>query len=1060
MSKVIRPILTEVFPRKRLFCLLDQMRKQPAIWVSGPAGCGKTTLVNSYLEARGIPCLWYEVDEGDADLATFFYYLGQAAKKAAPRKRKFLPLLTSEYLQDFPTFIKRFFEKLYEGLQIPSVVVFDNYQEVSAESPFHEAILKGLSNLPPGINAILISRSAPPSALIRLRANHLMEILAWKELRLTIEESAGIVKLRSKQKLSKETIAELHKAADGWTAGLVLMLERAKIEDIEPQRAGKVGPEEIFDYFAREIFDRTDKEVQKFLLKTSILPKMTPRMAEELSGLSSAGRLLSMLSRNNYFTEKRFHSEPIYQYHSLFRKFLLSRAKETFPQESLLALFRRAASLLDDDGQIEAAVSLLFEVSDWEGMIRLIMKHAPSMLEQGRNRPLEEWLNSLPKGMIENDPWLLYWMGTCCLPFDPAQSRHHFEKAFERFKTQKEPTGIILACWGIVYSIIYGMADYKPLDRWIPVLEEFWHSLKKFPSGEIELRFTSAMFSALVYRQPQHPEIETWAERALSLAEGSSNLNLKFQTIATVAVYRVQTGDFGKTLLVINSLRKLSQARDATPLIRIRLGVIEATYYRFVGLYEKCLKAVTDGLELSRATGIHTFEITLLYHGMCSAVSASDHKTAARLLEEMSPSLKSFRPWDLCTYHSAKTQEALFRGDPVEASLHIEQAMNLRMEAGFSILTGWCHIQNAHVMHELGRQREAAEHLTHAFNFAREVRGNNTEYAAFLARALFAFDQGKEEPGLYSLNKAFALGRERGYFGTWGPKPSAMAKLCTRALEAGVEVEYVQELIRRLNLLPEQPPLHLQNWPWHLKIFTLGRFELIKDGSPVQFSRKVQQKPLSLLKSLIACGGREVREERIADVLWPESDGDAAHMSFVTTLHRLRQLLGYERTIQYREGRVSLDDRYCWLDLWAFEHFLGQGDAKWKEELPDRAIQLTRKAIEMYRGPFMAGEPHKPWAISMRERLKSKFIRTVNQLAQYWGATGQWENAVECYQKALEVDDIIEELYQNLMLCYQRLGQKAEAMAVYDRCRKTLSAALGIEPSSKTQTLYRSLLSE
>jgi ATP/maltotriose-dependent transcriptional regulator MalT len=127
-------------------------------------------------------------------------------------------------------------------------------------------------------------------------------------------------------------------------------------------------------------------------------------MAEELSGLSLASRLLSMLSRNNYFTEKRFHSEPIYQYHSLFRKFLLSRAKETFPQESLLALFRRAASLLDDDGQIEAAVSLLCEVNDWEGMVRLIMKHAPLMVEQGRNRPLKEWLNSLPKEVTENNP--------------------------------------------------------------------------------------------------------------------------------------------------------------------------------------------------------------------------------------------------------------------------------------------------------------------------------------------------------------------------------------------------------------------------------------------------------------------------------------------------------------------------------------------------------------------------------------------------------------------------------------------------------------------------------
>jgi len=114
MSKIIRPILTEIFARNRLFSMLDQGRDHPIIWVSGPAGCGKTTLISSYLEAREIPCLWYEVDEGDADLATFFYFLGQAAKKAAPRKRSPLPLLTPEYLQGIPTFSKRFFEKLCE----------------------------------------------------------------------------------------------------------------------------------------------------------------------------------------------------------------------------------------------------------------------------------------------------------------------------------------------------------------------------------------------------------------------------------------------------------------------------------------------------------------------------------------------------------------------------------------------------------------------------------------------------------------------------------------------------------------------------------------------------------------------------------------------------------------------------------------------------------------------------------------------------------------------------------------------------------------------------------
>ncbi len=120
MSKVTRPTLTGIFPRKRLFQLLDRMRKQPVIWVSGPPGCGKTTLVSNYIETRKTSCLWYQVDEGDTDPATFFYYMGQAAKRASPRKGKILPLLTPEYLQDIPTFTYRYFEKLYDRLNPPS----------------------------------------------------------------------------------------------------------------------------------------------------------------------------------------------------------------------------------------------------------------------------------------------------------------------------------------------------------------------------------------------------------------------------------------------------------------------------------------------------------------------------------------------------------------------------------------------------------------------------------------------------------------------------------------------------------------------------------------------------------------------------------------------------------------------------------------------------------------------------------------------------------------------------------------------------------------------------
>src|SRR4030067_169389 len=126
IAKFTHPILRGVLLRERLFPLLDRKRQRPVIWVSGPPGSGKTTLITSYLEARQIPCLWYQVDKGDADPATFFYYLGQAAKRAAPQKRKPLPLFTREYLQGTSTFAIRYFEEFFGRLHIPSIIVFDN----------------------------------------------------------------------------------------------------------------------------------------------------------------------------------------------------------------------------------------------------------------------------------------------------------------------------------------------------------------------------------------------------------------------------------------------------------------------------------------------------------------------------------------------------------------------------------------------------------------------------------------------------------------------------------------------------------------------------------------------------------------------------------------------------------------------------------------------------------------------------------------------------------------------------------------------------------------------
>ncbi|MDD2337961.1 MAG: hypothetical protein PHD01_15465 [Geobacteraceae bacterium] len=375
MAKISRPILSKVVQKKRLFSLLDAKMGKPIIWVSAPAGSGKTTLVASYLDARGLPCIWYHCDEGDGDLATFFYYMGRAAKKAAPRYRKPLPLLTTEYLAGIPTFTRRYFELLYtrlstrfssrKNLSAPlqkmdregCVIVLDNYQDVPAESPFHDMIVAGFDGVPQNVHIIAINRNELPPQCARLQANDRISLLQHRDIRFTLDESRQLAHRRI-PKLDSKIIKTMHEKTEGWAAGIILQLERVRIDGKGTELSADFAYEKVFDYFAEELFDRAEQGVQDFLLKTAVLPALSVPLAEKLTGEETAERILSTLNRHHLFTEKFSGSGREYRYHPLFRDFLLDRAKTVFLPHELADIRKNAAQLLEQAGQIDNAARL------------------------------------------------------------------------------------------------------------------------------------------------------------------------------------------------------------------------------------------------------------------------------------------------------------------------------------------------------------------------------------------------------------------------------------------------------------------------------------------------------------------------------------------------------------------------------------------------------------------------------------------------------------------------------------------------------------------------------
>ena len=216
LAKLNRPWLPAVFPRERLFTRLDEFAERPCSWIGAPGGYGKTMLAVSYVEARGIPCLWYQLDEDDADLATFFYHLGIAA--AGHGAGLSLPLLTPEYQSDIATFTRRYFQALCRRLEAPFILLLDNYQRLAAEAPFHEMLAEALAHLPTGVRCLITSRGEPPATLARARLHGQLAIIEAEALRLSLAEAEGIAGLHAEQRLSADLVRALHQRVQGWAA--------------------------------------------------------------------------------------------------------------------------------------------------------------------------------------------------------------------------------------------------------------------------------------------------------------------------------------------------------------------------------------------------------------------------------------------------------------------------------------------------------------------------------------------------------------------------------------------------------------------------------------------------------------------------------------------------------------------------------------------------------------------------------------------------------------------------------------------------------------------------
>ena len=270
-------------------------------------------------------------------------------------------------------------------------------------------------------------------------------------------------------------------------------------------------------------------------------------------------------------------------------------------------------------------------------------------------------------------------------------------------------------------------------------------------------------------------------------------------------------------------------------------------------------------------------------------------------------------------YHVMVCWEALIKQDYIIAKTHAEICLEYSLELQATLPLASAYHAAAQVFHELGEHKRSDELLRKAYEVSFRMKSTFLEFMCRIAEAQFALDRGCDKNAILLLRKAFMLGKEKNYANFFLWRSNVMVRICLFALQNRIETVYVKCIIRKRELSPETPPYEIKEWPWQLKIYTLGQFSMEKDGIVMQFAGKSPKKPISLLKALITFGSKGANEYQLEDMLWPDADGDAAHNAFHVTLKRLRELIGIDGIITLREGVVTINPNLCWVDAWASE---------------------------------------------------------------------------------------------------------------------------------------------
>jgi LuxR family maltose regulon positive regulatory protein len=400
---VLRPVLV---PRERPLSILRSGAGCTLTLVDAPAGSGKTTALAQWLaaDADSLSACWFSVDSSDNDPTRFWTYAIMAVREA------------------ISGFGDAALAALRGGAEVATFVLPPAINELAAAAPrlalviddyhlirnpaIHWQLEQLLDHLPDGVQVVISTRADPPLPLSRWRGRGQLAELRAADLRFSDVEASALLE-RMKLSVGTDDVERLVERTEGWAAGLSLAgLSMSGREDTSGFVQEFAGTDRhVLDYLGAEVLAGLAPDAQRFLVKSSVLHRLSGPLCDAVLERRGSGRLLEELERSNAFVVALGGTREWYRLHHLFGEVLQSELR-TEHADLVPTLHRRASHWFAGEGMTFEAIEHAVEARD-PGLVADLLTPATLIhLGGGQVDTVRAWLDRLGEEAVAADPRL------------------------------------------------------------------------------------------------------------------------------------------------------------------------------------------------------------------------------------------------------------------------------------------------------------------------------------------------------------------------------------------------------------------------------------------------------------------------------------------------------------------------------------------------------------------------------------------------------------------------------------------------------------------------------